>query len=180
MSDSIDRIFEDIKAQPSDMQGHMDVIRQYAIMSPKIAEFGVYDCTSTWALLAGRPSKLTSYDIVRRPEVSDVERVANECGVPFEFVLADSASADIGRVDLLLIDSLHTYEHLSKELKAHAKNVSRFIMLHDTEIFGQVDETYSGRGLWPAIEEFLADNPDWRIHHRYTHSFGLTILARNG
>lgn len=178
MSDSIEQGFELAKAQSTDMQGHMDVLKAYAVRCPKIAEFGVYDCTSTWALLAGRPTKLTSYDIARRQEVSDVEKSANECGVAFEFILADSASVDIGPVDLLLIDSLHTYEHLSNELRIHHKNVSQFIILHDTETFGHTDETYTGRGLWPAIEEFLLANPEWKILQRYTHCHGLTILVR--
>lgn len=177
MSDPINQGFDIAKAQATDMQGHMDVLKQYASISRRIAEFGVYDCTSTWALLAGRPTKLTSYDILRRPEVSDVEKAANGCGVGFEFVLADSASVDIGQVDLLLIDSLHTYEHLSNELRIHAKNVTQFIILHDTETFGHTDETYSGRGLWPAVEEFLQSNP-WTILHRFTHCHGLTILTR--
>jgi hypothetical protein len=178
MSDSVEQGFECAKAQFTDMREHMDVIKSYALQSPKIAEFGVYDCTSTWALLAGRPTKLTSYDVARRSEVSDVEKAANECGVAFEFILADSVSVDIGPVDLLLIDSLHTYEHLSNELRIHAKNVSRWIILHDTETFGQTDQTYSGRGLWPAIEEFLQANPEWKILHRYTNCHGLTVLSR--
>jgi hypothetical protein len=178
MSDAIQLGFESAKAQSTDMQGHMDVLKDYASRSPKIAEFGVYDCTSTWALLAGRPSKLTSYDITRRPEVFDVEKAANECGASFEFVLADSVSVDIGPVDLLLIDSLHTYEHLSNELRINAQNVSQFIILHDTETFGHTDETYTGRGLWPAVEEFLQSNPEWKILHRFTHCHGLTVLTR--
>ena len=68
----LDTYFERAKAEPKDMQGHMDVIKSYAGQSATIAEFGVYDCTSTWALLAGRPQQLTSYDIARRAEVDDV------------------------------------------------------------------------------------------------------------
>jgi len=34
------------------------------------------------------------------------------------------------------------------------------------------------RGLWPAIEEFLAMHPEWIIERRYTNNNGLTILAR--
>lgn len=178
MSDIIEQSFECVKAQATDMQGHMDVLKSYAGRSKKIAEFGVYDCTSTWALLAGRPTKLTSYDVARRMEVSDVEKAATQCGVAFEFILADSVSVDIGLVDLLLIDSLHTYEHLSNELRIHAKNVSQFIILHDTETFGHTDETYSGLGLWPAVEEFLQTNPEWKILQRFTHCHGLTVLVR--
>ena len=99
----LDTYFERAKAEPTDMQGHMDVIKSYASKAATIAEFGVYDCTSTWALLAGRPQQLTSYDIARRAEVDDVERVAASSGLSFKFVLADS---------ILLEKQLEHLEHL--------------------------------------------------------------------
>jgi hypothetical protein len=34
-------------------------------------------------------------------------------------------------------------------------------------------------GLWPAIEEFLKNNPNWILHERFTNNNGLTILKRN-
>jgi hypothetical protein len=34
------------------------------------------------------------------------------------------------------------------------------------------------KGLWPAIEEFLKEHPEWRIEKRYTNNNGLTILTR--
>jgi hypothetical protein len=34
------------------------------------------------------------------------------------------------------------------------------------------------RGLWPAVEEFLAEHPEWKIEKRYTNNNGLTILCR--
>ena len=34
------------------------------------------------------------------------------------------------------------------------------------------------KGLWPAIEEFLNDNPEWKLIERYTNNNGLTILKR--
>ena len=34
------------------------------------------------------------------------------------------------------------------------------------------------KGLWPAIEEFLIDNPEWSLHARWSNNNGLTVLAR--
>jgi len=34
------------------------------------------------------------------------------------------------------------------------------------------------KGLWPAITDFLANNPEWFIKERFTNNNGLTILAR--
>ena len=35
------------------------------------------------------------------------------------------------------------------------------------------------KGLWPAVEEFLQEHPEWTIERRYTNNNGLTILKRN-
>jgi hypothetical protein len=34
------------------------------------------------------------------------------------------------------------------------------------------------KGLWPAIEEFLEEHPEWNLEKRYTNNNGLTILSR--
>ncbi len=34
------------------------------------------------------------------------------------------------------------------------------------------------RGLWPAVEEFLENNSNWKIKERYTNNNGLTILEK--
>ena len=156
---------------------HMEVIRSYSAMCNSAVELGVYDCTSTWALMAGCPKKLTSYDIERRTEVDEVESVAAESGTIFKFILADSVSIEIDEVDLLFIDSMHTYEHLSKELSLHSKKVRKFIILHDTTTFGDVGQT-GGLGLWAAVVEFLDKYPQWVVHERRTNCHGLTVLSR--
>ena len=35
-----------------------------------------------------------------------------------------------------------------------------------------------GKGLWPAVEEFLESNPHWTLHERFKNNNGLTILKR--
>lgn len=176
---AIDDNFNRVRAESTDMEGHMDVIRQYASMCPTIAELGVYDCTSTWALLAGYPKQLTSYDIYRRPEVSHVEFAVSYCPqVHFKFVLDSSLNVDIGLVDLLFIDSYHTYEHLKLELARHSNSVTQYIILHDTTTFADIDENQQRPGLWLAIEEFLNRNTEWLVRERFTHCHGLTVLQR--
>jgi hypothetical protein len=34
------------------------------------------------------------------------------------------------------------------------------------------------KGLWPAVEEFLVDHPEWVLKERYTNNNGLTVLER--
>lgn len=179
-------------AEPTDMVGHMACIQRYSAQCDSAVEFGVYDCTSTWALLAGHLKTLISYDIqlcadfvVDQPgaiahKVDEVCRAAQGSDSEFKFVLGDSAQVDIEETDLLFIDSMHTYAHLTRELAKHPPKVRKFIILHDTTIFAHIDQTYepTSKGLWPAIEEFLDRSPDWVLRERFTHCHGLTVLAR--
>jgi hypothetical protein len=103
---------------------------------------------------------------------------------------------EIEDTELLFIDTLHTYQQLSSELKLHSEKVSKYIILHDTVYFGRVDEKiYSHAseiikndkdnknnksGLMTSVEDFL--NSDygfkWEIHKHYENNNGLTILKR--
>ena len=171
--------FDRVRQEPTDMCEHMDVIRFYASQCVRVVELGVYDCTSTWALLAGCPKKLTSYDIERRAEVSEVESAAQGSGTEFKFVLASSLEVELEECDLLFVDSMHTYEHLKQELALHAGKVTRYIIMHDTTTFGEVDQSGEGRGLWPAVEEFLAAHPKWALAERRTNCHGLSVLKKS-
>lgn len=170
--------FERVKREPTDMIEHMDVIKAYSVQCDSAVEFGVYDCTSTWALMAGHPKKLTSYDIARRDEVRDVELAAAGSGTEFRFVLASSLDVEIEPCDLLFIDSMHTYDQLKAELGLHAGKARKFILMHDTTTFGTEDQIPGGRGLWPAVTEFLSGHPEWVLAERRTNCHGLTVLKR--
>lgn len=195
MSDSdIDFGFS-ITGAGTDMEGHMETLRALSRQYSSVAEFGVHDCTSTWALLAGHPATLTSYDIgstddpfpgvvgANSDRLREVYRAASGSSTVFNFVRGDTSQVDIGKVEFLFIDSHHSYDHLRKELELNEAKVTRCIALHDTTTFGHADQddvpTKPGpHGLWPAIEEFLAKYPHWVVKERFIHSHGLTVLER--
>ena len=52
-------------------------------------------------------------------------------------------------------------------------------MLHDTTTFGEQGETPGHRGLWPAVEEFLAQGT-FRLKARYENNNGLAVLEAVG
>jgi hypothetical protein len=99
--------------------------------------------------------------------------------------------------DLLFIDTWHVYGQLKKELARWNGHVAKYIILHDTTVDGEVGESVrlgnnieeeskeSGlteedirRGIWPAVEEFLIEHPEWVLKERFTNNNGLTVLAR--
>ncbi len=83
----------------------------------------------------------------------------------------------IEETDLLFIDTWHVYEQLKEELRLHGSKARKYIVLHDTTTFGENGEGEGRRGLWPAVEEFLAVG-EFQIKERFQNNNGLTILVR--
>ncbi len=201
---SLDEIFTQVKESPGsiDICEHMDTLKEYASKCDIVTELGVRWVVSTWALMAGRPKKLISFDINHfgiygvDPEILD--KTAAEAGVDFKFYQENVLTTDkLESTDLLFIDTVHSYKQLKMELYLHAHKVAKYIIFHDTVSFGDINEgeihPYEGwskelleyydrlgpaSGINHAIVEFLVSNPDWRVDKLFTNNNGLTILTR--
>lgn len=188
---SIEQFFEYEKNRRSDINEHLETIKRYSQECQHITEMGVRNVVSTWAFLSGNPKTYVGVDILPCP-IEKAEQLAKERGIDFSFVQADTLDPkfSIEQTDLLFIDTWHIYRQLVQELRIHGNKARKYIILHDTTSFGEEDEGHweeysklagqagEKRGLWPAIMEFLEDNPHWGLLERHTHNNGLTILAR--
>jgi hypothetical protein len=104
---------------------------------------------------------------------------------------------DISTVDSTVIDSWHVYGCIKRELDKYAPKTNKYIIMHDTTVDEWDGETLRcglnateqnqkygipiyeiNRGIWPAIQEFLNDNPQWVLKERFTNNHGLTVLER--
>lgn len=180
MKDLIGTNYERVKNTPSDINEHLEKIKEIASECESFVEIGVRGVVSTWAILAGKPKYLLSIDIVPCP-VDGIKEAALLQGTIFEFKVADSLKIELDPVDGILIDSYHNYDQLKKELLYHGNKAQKYIIFHDTTSFEWYGESYDGTskiGIWPAIEEFLIDNPHWGIKERYFNNNGLCILQR--
>ena len=166
----------------SDTAGHLWTLRRYACGCRRIVELGTHDGTATLAFLLGRPARLDTYDLVRHPNVDDLESAAQELGVNFRFHEEDSRYAQIPECDLLFIDTLHQAPQVYAELIQHAGRVSGYILLHDTDTYGfRGDDEAPGigaRGLWEGIGTFLRGHPEWVQSAHFDYCNGLTVLGR--
>ncbi|CAG0993419.1 hypothetical protein BURK1_02394 [Burkholderiales bacterium] len=165
-------------ATAGDITEHLETLKRFAAEASHVTEMGVRDVVSTWSLLAGRPGKAVCYDVHRSPRVDDVEAVARDYGIAFDFVQRDVLDVDIEPTDLLFIDTVHTYDQLRAELDRHGNKSRKYILLHDTTTYGEVGEDGRRPGLQAAIDEFLARNRHWRVAERFAHNNGLTCLER--
>ena len=193
MSDTaVDFYYERTAKESSDMVEHMPTLKAYASKCDRVVEFGVWDCTSTWGLLGGHPKWMRSYDVVRQPEVDAVELATADSTTDFKFIIGSTVldlterldldqamyCIQLEPTDLLFIDTFHTYYQLKQEFKLHAGKVGKYIILHDTTTFGDVDQTGKRPGLWQAVEEFLAEHTEWKLKERFINCHGLTVLTR--
>lgn len=162
---------------PSDISEHLGTLRWLAGECSHVTEFGTHIGHSTTAFLAARPGVLVCYDLTRQPAVDVLARASE--GTFFQFWEADVLKVEIAPTDLLFIDTTHDYEQLEAELRLHAGKARKYIVLHDTTTFGEKGETEGRRGLWPAVEAFLAEGA-FRLKDRWENNNGLTVLERVG
>jgi hypothetical protein len=157
---------------------HLPTLRKYAETVDHITEFGMWQGHSTTALLCAKPKTLISYDT--DPHCLTTwqwlaclaDKKTNFC-----FINGNSATSVIEETDLLFIDSWHVYEHLKAELK-HSSRVRKYIICHDTVLYGAHDSGHSGPGLMPAVNEFLEAKQNWKMREHFENCSGLTILKR--
>jgi len=179
-AETLQQMYEIKRTQPSDINEHLPTLKDYAYGCNHVTEFGTRGIVSTWALLAGKPLKVVSYDQTHPglAAIDNVKACALAGAIDFQFICQDVKQADIEPTDLLFIDTYHTYNQLRVELDRHGGKVRKFIILHDTETWGNQGEAASERGLIPAYTEWLARNPAWRVKEIFHNNNGLTVLER--
>jgi hypothetical protein len=184
----------------SDINEHLPTLYKYARECRHVTECGVRSAISSYAFanaLRGRDNRLIMVDL---HGCDRIQKCLNECkneNVNASFYEESDLTCPMEDTDLLFIDTWHVYGHLKKELARWNAHVGKYIILHDTTVDGEVGESVragwnieqqskdSGltteeirKGLWPAVEEFLVEHPEWMLKERFTNNNGLTVLAR--
>lgn len=197
----LDILLKGAEMTPSDINGHIRTLYNIARQCTTILECGTRSATSTCAFLCGLrdggdDGVLHSCDVVRHPNVGVIELLAKNEGISYTFHHQDDLTLDIGEVDMTFIDTWHIYGQMKRELAKFGPITKKWIVLHDTTVDAIHGESIrmkmdipqqvieSGypeeeirKGIWPAVEEFVAGGT-FRIKHRYSHNNGLTILER--
>ena len=202
--ETITKCYTDVNSTPSDINEHIATLYRYATECERITECAARPAISTWAFLKGlidgghENKEFTLVYTSYYPNIEVAKHAAIQCGLNAKFIKGNDLMVELERTDLLFIDSWHVYGHMKRELEKLAPLTQKYIIMHDTTIdayYGEsirvgwnikqqsidsgipVDEI--AKGIWPAIEEFLAVNADqWTLHERYVNNNGLTILKR--
>jgi hypothetical protein len=188
----------------SDINEHLPTLYKYASECSHITECGVRNAVSSYAFAYALSKKENSkHVLIDICGCESLNLFLDEC--EFEnlnaiFYEESDLICPIEKTDLLFIDTWHVYGHLKRELARWNRYVSKYIILHDTTIDGELGESLRDpnnhdiekeakdtglteeevrKGLWPAVEEFITEHPEWKIKKRYTNNNGLTILERS-
>ena len=185
----------------SDIYEHLPTLYQYAQKCSHITECGVRGIVSSYAFAYGlcdkSSAKLIQVDPDRDENSDAFILLCNKNNINCVFYQQSDLECPIEDTELLFIDTWHVYGQLKRELTRWNSHVSRYIIMHDTTVDEWIGESIrdnlnieeqsqsSGipideikRGLWPAIDEFLIQHPEWILEKRYTNNNGLTILRR--
>ena len=186
---------------------HLPVLRQLAKQCSSVTEVGKGQIHASWGLFQGlteSPFPAGSYLGIHRGTPSaaflkGIKEIVEGVQLSFRFWHVDDLQIDrLEPTDLLFLDSLSTYYHLSYELETFSSQVRKYIVVHNTDTpFGhQNDPAYQGsyseyfskglstkkdqikQGLWPAVMDFLANHREWEMQEHRTNCGGLTILKR--
>lgn len=184
---------------PSDINEHVPVLKRLSQECECVTEIGVREAVSTWGILKGLSENnkikkgYLGIDLCYPSCLLQLSSIAEGATVDFDFWKVNDMEIDIPETDMLFIDSLHTYCHLTYELETFSPKVRKYIAMHDTSApwGNQDDDAYHGnyseypehinkqkRGLWPAVEDFLSSHPEWKLNERKLNNHGFTILER--
>jgi hypothetical protein len=172
--------------EESDIYLHLPTLRSLASTCRHVTEFGMRGSTgSTIAFLAGKPETFVSWDT--NPYMIVSQNTMNLLYLSektnYQPRVGDSTKVDIEPTDLLFFDTVHTSEHLAKELERHCFvphcKVRKFLVFHDVETYGNRGGDGKEPGILGAISWFYRNNfPLWRPVHFTQRNNGLLVLQR--
>lgn len=159
---------------PNDVWIHQEIITE--IKPDFIVECGTHAGGSAciWAMVLEQVNpegKVITIDIDDEPvKTSGVEKIPiwKKC----QFLHGSSTDPKIvekvtelvkGKKVMVILDSLHTRDHVLAELKAYSPlvNVGSYLIVQDTNVNGHPVYKAHGPGPYEAVEEFLAGNRDF-------------------
>ena len=168
--------YQDACVRDTDIHEHLPVLSELTSQCTHVTELGVGWAQSTRAFLRHNV-ELHSYEFMPQPGIREFFEQAKNAGRNVTLHVDDTRKVEIAETDLLFVDSLHIYEQVQKELELHAGKARKYIGFHDTTTYADRGE-FGGRGIWPAIQEFIDSHPEWQLVERRTNNNGLTILKR--
>ena len=187
----------------SDINEHLPILFKYASNCESVIECGVRRCVSSWALLYGilnnkKEKKQLLLNDISPCNIDELLNLASGLDVEIQSEWISNIDLNLSQnYDMVFIDTWHVYGQLKRELSKFGKITNKYIVMHDTTIDEIHSESVRNKhdisqkmkefqfsydevtiGLKKAIDEFLLENPEWKLLEKFTNNNGLTILER--
>lgn len=201
--DSIQNKYIQLCNIPSDINEHLPILYKYATECESIFETGVRGIVSSWAFVYGllnnnKLNKVLLMNDLDECNIDELLFVTKDLPIKIPYIWGNNLNVELySNFDMTFIDTWHVYGQLKRELAKFSKTTNKYIIMHDTTVDEWLGETIRddlnaekqsietgipideiNKGIWPAIEEFLASNKEWVLHERFINCNGLTVLKR--
>lgn len=164
------------RTQPRDLNQHILNLITYSNKCDHVTEI-TNRRESTVALACGMPKKLISY-------TTEADELITECLLPkcknvvnLDIRKNQKPNGSIEPTDMLFVDDQQNGPYIQSVLNTYSNSVNRFIVIHDTELYGR-GGAGNKEGMWPALREFT-NNTKWFATFHDKNQFGLTVLSCN-
>jgi tetratricopeptide (TPR) repeat protein len=140
-----------------------------------VTDIAMRGAPATVAFLHAQPEHLVCHAKTTHPQAELLTALAAR--TKFDVRLGDAPPDDIEETDLLFLDIERSHDPLAGALRRYAGKVRRYVVVPGTTKYDRYGETGDGGGIWPAVQDFLAQKT-FRLKERSTDQEGLTILER--
>ncbi len=201
--DIVNEKYKEMFQTVGDIHEHIPTLYKYARECESVLELGVKHCVSSWAFVKGLldNGKINKRFFMNDIDVCDIKMLLEACSslpISIDYKWENDLNLELkDSYDIVFIDTWHVYGQLKRELIKFAKICNKYIIMHDTTVDEWMGETIRNRmdglqqskdtgipikeiyrGLWPAVEDFLKENKEWKIKERFINCNGLTILEK--
>jgi len=172
----VDQTFEYYASKQSDFNEHFLKLQELAAQCEHVTECGSRDY-GVIPLLAGKPKILRSYNSqLDGAAFWKAEQLGEKNGIKVSICHDSFDAVEIEETDLLFYDPAKS--DLFADLERHHTKIRRFIVVHDTDIYGV--KLPDGRpGLKLHLMRFMKAYPEWTVVYSTTTQYGLMVLSRN-
>ncbi len=181
------------KKEESDINQHLDILAKYSSKCEHVTEFGIRSGNSTLSLLYGKPKFYRGYDLGKGANDDLLLDLAKENNIDFKITYDSTLNITIEKTDLLFIDTYHVFSQIIQELFLHGRKVKKYIIFHDTVVYGTFDEghcmncykpvtignsSFPTFGIMPAIKLFMDETKMFREVENVKTSSGLYVIEK--
>jgi len=162
-------------------EGYNDIheaIQKYIKDCNTYMELGTHQGGTAAAAMLAKPKNVILIDIDMSRYYKFLSPIADKwCSENnINLTIKQCSSIELGSIantDMLMIDSVHNPNHMSKELALHGGNVNKYILAHDTSVLlGQQNDA-----LFRVLDQFAKTN-GWKVIERGTINAGYTVLKK--